>query len=110
MKTKKNRKQVSVEEYIETYCQEKRIRERFAVYISPQTHRNLKSIAWLFASEHHTTASSLADSIISCHFEAYRELLSGVQKEDRHGLLEWREGMKRCGNEEQDEQSNDVEV
>jgi hypothetical protein len=106
MKAKRSPKQVSIEEYVETYCREKRIRERFAVYVSPKTHGNLKSIARLFAGEQHTTASSLADSIISCHFEAYRELLNGVRKEDRHGFLEWMEGMKRCGNEEQD----DVEV
>jgi hypothetical protein len=100
MKTKKNQKQVSIEEYIETYCLEKRIRERFAVYVSPKTHHNLKRIARLFASEHHTTTSSLADSIISCHFEEYREFLNNVQNEDARGVLEWLEDMKRCGSEE----------
>jgi hypothetical protein len=101
MKAKKKQKQVSIEEYIETYCQEKRIRERLAVYVSPQTHDRLKSIARLFAGKHHTTASSIADSIISCHFEEHKELLNDVQKEDRRELLEWLEGMKRYGNEEQ---------
>jgi hypothetical protein len=100
MKTKKNRKQVSIEEYIESYCQEKRIRGRFAVYVSPQTHRNLKTVARLFGNKHHTTTSSLADSIISHHFETYRELLNNVQMEDRRELLEWLGSIKQCENEE----------
>jgi hypothetical protein len=104
MKTKKNQKQVSIEKYIENYCQEKRIRERFAVYVSPKTHHNLRSIARLFANEHHTTTSSLADSIISCHFEVYRELLNDVQKEHTRELLEWLKDMKRYGSEEPEEQ------
>ena len=103
MKAKKNRKQVSIEEYIENYCQEKRIRERFAVYVSPKTHHNLKSAARLFASEHHTTTSSLADSIISSHFEEHKELLNDVQKEKAHEFLEWLKDMKQCGSEEPEE-------
>jgi hypothetical protein len=71
MKAKKKQKQVSIEEYIETYCQEKRIRKRYAVYINPKTHRKLKRIARIFATEYYTTASSLVDSIISRHFEEY---------------------------------------
>ena len=109
MKTRKNQKQVSVEEYVETYCQEKRIRERYAVYISPKTHCKLKSITRLFASKHHTTTSSLADSIISCHFEEYKELLDDVQQEHTRELLEWLKDKKRCESEEPEEQSDDVE-
>jgi len=104
MKTKKNQKQVSIEEYIETYCQEKRIRERLAVYVNPKTHRNLKRVARLFASEHYTTTSSLADSIISRHFETYRELLNDAQEEHIRELFGWLEDTKRCGSEEQEEQ------
>ena len=107
MKTKKNQKQVSVEEYIETYCQEKRIRGRFAVYISPETHKKLKKAAWIFYNEHHTTTSSLADSIISCHFKEYRELLNDVHEEQAHEVLEW---LKNRGeSEEEEEQPDDVE-
>ena len=101
MKTKKNQKQVSIQEYIETYCQEKRIRGRFAVYISPQAHRNLKSIVRLFNSKHHTTTSSLADSIISCHIETYRDLLSNAYMEDAHEFFERLEETILCGKEEQ---------
>ena len=103
MKAKKNQKQVSIEEYIENYCQEKRIRGRFAVYVSPKTHSSLKSIARLFAIEHHTTTSSLADSIISCHFEANRELLNDVHEKEKREVLEWLKNMKSCGSEEPEE-------
>ena len=100
MKVKKTQKQISIEEYIENYYQEKRIRGRFAVYVSPQTHLNLKSIARLFASKHHTTTSSLADSILSCHFEAHRELLNDAQNEEAHEFLEWLKNRKRYEREE----------
>ena len=110
MRTKKKQKQVSIEEYIETYCQEKRIRERFAVYVNPETHRKLRTIARLFANEHYTTASSLADSIISRHFEAYRELLKDVHKENEHEILGWLKDMKQGRSEEPEEQPEDVEV
>ena len=110
MKTKKNLKQVSIEEYIENYCQEKRIRGRLAVYVSPKTHCNLKSIVRLFASEHHTTTSSLADSIISCHFETYRDFLNDMQKKYEQGFLEWLEDMKRHRSEESEEASDDAEM
>jgi hypothetical protein len=103
MKTKKNQKQVSIEEYIENYCQEKRIRERYAVYVSPKTHCNLKSVTRLFASKHHTTTSSLADSIISCHFETYKELLNETHKKDTCELLEWLKNMKQHESEEAEE-------
>lgn len=89
MGSKKKQKQVSIKEYIETYCQEKRIRGRYAVYISPEVHDNLKKIARLFNGNHHTTTSSLADSIISSHIETYRELLNNAYTEDSQEFLEW---------------------
>ena len=103
MKVEKNQKQTSVEEYIQNYCQEKRIRGRFAVYVSPKTHHSLKSIARLFTREHHTTTSSLADSILSCHFEAYRELLNDVHEKETRGVLEWLREKKRHKSEEPEE-------
>ena len=110
MKTKQKQKQVSIEEYIETYCQEKRIRERFSVYVSEKTHHNLKSIARLFASEHHTTTSSLADSILTCHFKAHRELLEDFQEEYMGKLLGWLEEIKWNRNEETEELPKGVET
>ena len=110
MKTKQKQKQVSIEEYIETYCQEQRIRERFAVYVSEKTHHNLKSIAGLFASEHHTTTSSLADSILSCHFKTYRELLEDFHEKYMGKLLGWLEEIKWNRNEETEELPSEVET
>lgn len=103
MSTKKKQKQISIEEYIETYCQEKRIRGRFAVYISPKTHSNLKKIAYLFKSKHHCTTSSLADAIISHHIEAYRELLNNAYQEDSREFLAWLEEKKHEENEKSEE-------
>jgi len=109
MRTKKNQKQVSIEEYIETYCQEKRIRERIAVYVSPKTHHQLKSVVRLFGREHHTTTSSLADSILSRHFEEYSELLDVVEKEHLRELREWLNNIGKSENDEPEEQSDNVE-
>ncbi|MDD4516881.1 DUF3408 domain-containing protein [Massilibacteroides sp.] len=100
MSSKKKEKQISIEEYIGTYCQEKRIRERFAVYISPDTHHNLKRIAQLFKDKHHSTTSSLADSIISHHIETYRELLNNAHEEDTRDFFEWLGRARQSENEE----------
>ena len=97
MSSKKKQKQVSIEEYIETYCREKRIRGRFAVYISPEAHRNLRSIVQLFKCEHHTTTSSLANAIICRHVETYRELLNNAHAEDARELME---SLKAIGHSE----------
>lgn len=87
MRTKKKQKQLTIEEYIETYCQEKRIRGRYAVYISPEVHANLKKIAGLFRIKYHSTCSSLADAIISCHIETHRDLLNHVLQEEKANFL-----------------------
>lgn len=97
MSSKKKQKQVSIEEYIETYCREKRIRGRFAVYISPEAHRKLRSIAQLFKSEHHTTTSSLADAIICRHVETYRELLNNAYAEEAREFKEWLKAIRHSG-------------
>ncbi|MDR3057278.1 MAG: DUF3408 domain-containing protein [Prevotella sp.] len=88
MSRKKKQKQLSKEEYIEKYCGEKRIRGRYAVYVNKAAHDNLIKVAGLFKTECHTTTSSLADAIINHHFEANRELLSGLLKEDWKHLLD----------------------
>ncbi len=76
MSSKKKQKQVSVEEYIQTYCQEKRIRQRYAVYVTPDMHEKLKEVAFLFRFDHHTTIASLVDAILTHHLDAHRELLN----------------------------------
>lgn len=100
MSAKKKQKQLSIEEYIEAYCQEKRIRGRFAVYITPETHHRLKRIAQLFKSKYHSTASSLADAIISHHINAYKEILNEAYHEDMREHFEWLKEKKQYENEE----------
>ncbi len=95
MRAKKKQKQVSIQEYIETYCGEKRIRERYAVYVSPETHENLKKIVRLFCYEHHTTTSSLADTIICRHIEAHKEILNEEYREHNRKFIEDLENMGR---------------
>lgn len=95
MSMKKKQKQLTIEEYIKTYCEEKRIRGRFAVYISPETHANLKKIAGLFKSRCHSTCSSLADAIISSHIETHRELLNQAIQEDKANFLKELEEVKQ---------------
>jgi len=113
MKTKQKQKQVSIEEYVETYCQEKRIRERFAVYVNQETHLKLRRIARMFASEHYTTTSSLADSIISRHFDEHRELLNNTCEEYERKALAWLREKKSDSSDEPEgqpeEESEDVE-
>jgi hypothetical protein len=83
MRTSKKQKQVSIEEYIEAYCRERRIRERYAVYVSPEMHDNLRKVAGLFHSEFYTTTSSLADAILHQHFREHREILNERNRADR---------------------------
>jgi hypothetical protein len=96
-----------MEEYIETYCREKRIRGRYAVYISPETHETLRAIVRLFFREHHTTTSSLVDSIILHHIETHRELLTEAHREDIREFFEWLKNAKRHRDEEPEEQPMD---
>jgi predicted HTH domain antitoxin len=105
MSRKKNQKQVSKEEYIETYCGEKRIRGRYAVYVSKEAHDNLKKAAGLFKSEYHTTTSSLAEAIINQHFEANRELLNGLSRKEWDQFFE--ELRKRRTEMEEEEDYDD---
>ncbi len=104
MKEKKKQKQVSIQEYIETYCREKRIRERYAVYVSPETHENLKKIVQLFCYEHHTTTSSLADTIICRHIEEHKEILNEEYKEQERRFIE---ELNNFGKKEKSELSED---
>jgi hypothetical protein len=88
MGTRKKQKQVSIEEYIETYCQERRMRDRFAIYVSRGTHDNLRKATAIFRDEHYTTALSLADAILASHFKVHKNLLQDALrrylKEDDH--------------------------
>ncbi|MFT4222357.1 DUF3408 domain-containing protein [Dysgonomonas sp.] len=105
MSRKKNQKKISVEEYIKTYCEEKRIRGRYAVYVSKEAHDNLRKIAGLFKMEYHTTTSSLADAIVNQHFEANRELLNGLSRKEWDQFFE--ELRKRRSEMEEEEDYDD---
>lgn len=104
MSSKKKQKKISIEEYIETYCQEKRIRGRYAVYVSPETHQRLKRITLLFKTTHYLTTSSLADSIITRHIETYRELLNNFHREEERKFSEWMKESKLNNNENDSEE------
>jgi hypothetical protein len=66
--------------YIATFCNEKRIRNRWAVYISPETHKLLQKAVFAFM-DYHVTAMSMVDAILSHHFETYRELITRLHTE-----------------------------
>ena len=88
MSRKKNPKKESMTEteYIATFCQEKRIRHRWAVYVSPETHQKLIRVASVFKDQY-VTAMSLADAILSHHFETNGELLNRLHKEDVERII-----------------------
>jgi len=88
MSRKKNPKKESMTEaeYIATFCQEKRIRMRQAVYVSPETHRKLKKASSLFKDKY-VTAISLADAILAHHFDIHSELLNRLHKEDVERII-----------------------
>jgi predicted ArsR family transcriptional regulator len=110
MSRKKKEKQVSKEEYIETYCGEKRIRGRYAVYVSKDAHDNLRKIAGHFKMEYHTTTSSLADAIITHHFEANEDLLNGLLKEDWERFFTERRNRTTEMEEDQEEEDYDDDL
>lgn len=74
-KKKQKREPMSEAEYIATFCNEKRIRDRKAVYVSPEVHKRLQKMFFTF-SDYHITTMSLVDAILSHHFENNLELLT----------------------------------
>jgi hypothetical protein len=80
MSRKTKQEATSEAEYIATFCNEKRIRNRWAVYISPETHKLLQKAVFTFM-DYHVTAISMVDAILSHHFETYRELLTRLHDE-----------------------------
>ena len=110
MRATRKQNRVSIEEYIEAYCQEKRIRERSAVYISSGMREKLRRIVGMFYNEYHITTSSLADSIISRHFEEYRELLNNAHEEREREVFAWLNDNLPNRSEEPGEQSDDAGI
>ena len=65
------------------------------MYISPETHDNLRRIVRLFKWEHYTTTFSLADAIISNHIEVHKELLNKLHKEEIRFKVDFDEDVRR---------------
>ena len=72
---KQKQEAMSEAEYIATFCNEKRIRNRWAVYVSPETHKLLQKAVFTFM-DYHVTTASMVDAILSHHFETHRELIT----------------------------------
>jgi hypothetical protein len=78
---------MSEAEYLATFCNEKRIRNRRAVYISSENHQKLVRVISAL-KDHYVTAMSLADAILAHHFETYGELLNQFCNEDIKRILD----------------------
>lgn len=74
-------KRITKEEYVELFCQEKRIRERRVIYVSEEVHKKLKDMTFLFRFEEYTTTSSLADAILRHHIKSHKDLLNELDRE-----------------------------
>lgn len=103
-KKKPKQKPMSEAEYIQTFCQEKRIRNRFAAYISPETHRKLMKVVCIFQNDHHVTAMSMAEAILNHHFEVNGELLGRLYNEDMEKSIKLSNGQD---NESDNEDESD---
>ena len=85
-KTKQKQEAISEAEYTATFCNEKRIRNRWAIYISPETHKLLQKAVYTFV-DYHVTAMSMVDAILSHHFETHRELITRLYVEKTEKIL-----------------------
>lgn len=88
-KKKQTQETMSEAEYIATFYNEKRIRNRWAVYISPETHELLQKTVFTFM-DYHVTAMSMVDAILSHHFETHRELITRLHTEKVEKTLNFR--------------------
>lgn len=81
----KNRK-ITKEQYQKLFCQEKRIRERKAVYVSGGTQDILLKIVKMFP-ENHTTLSSLVEAIVLEHLKEHKDLLNELYTREKEDLV-----------------------
>lgn len=93
-------KHISREKYIETFCRDKRIRERQVLYVSVEVHNRIRRAAHLF-EQYHVTVSSLIDTILSHHLETYREIFEELNKEQ---IAKFLGRSKPSNSSEEDEQ------
>lgn len=79
-------KNISKEQYIETFCKDKRIRSRQALYVSSEIHEEMRKVAHTFRKEHVSTGS-LVDTILEHHLEMYKDLLDSLSQERQEKFL-----------------------
>lgn len=93
-------KHISREKYIETFCRDKRIRERQVLYVSVEVHNRMRRVVHLF-EQYHVTLASLIDTILSHHLETYEQIFKELNDEQ---IAEFLERSKPNYNSEDDEQ------
>lgn len=76
-------KKITKEEYIKTYCQDKVMRNRKAVYISSAMHKTLEMIVNELKKDTHITLSSYVNMIIIHHVNDYMYLLKKLVDDGR---------------------------
>ncbi len=81
-----NSKNISKEQYTETFCKDKRIRNRQVLYVSSEIHEEIRKTAFIFRKEHITT-SSLVDTILEHHLETHKDLLNTLYQERQEQFL-----------------------
>ena len=81
-----NSKNISREQYTETFCKDKRIRNRQVLYVSSEIHEEIRKVASIFRKEHITT-SSLVDTILEHHLETHKDLLNSLYQERQEQFL-----------------------
>ncbi len=80
-------RKLSKEQYIDLFCQEKRMRDRRVIYVSEKVYQMLKHTAFCFKFEHYTSISSLSDAILNHHFKTNKDLLNQVSQEFKEQCL-----------------------
>lgn len=79
---------ISKEKYIETFCRDKRIRDRQVIYVSREVHERISKVADLF-SEQYVTVSSLADTILAHHIETHRQMFEALRQKEHEEFRQW---------------------
>lgn len=77
-------KKITKEGYIKTYCQDKVMRNRKAVYISSAMHKTLEMIVNELKKDTHITLSSYVNTIIIHHVNDYMYLLKKLVDDSRN--------------------------
>ena len=101
-KTKQKQEAMSEAEYIATFCNKKRIRNRWAVYISPETHKRLQRAVSTF-KDYYVTTASMVDAILSHHFDTHKELINRLYAESIEKTFNFYIGEENVADDESNE-------